>query len=267
MRYMVSLAGLGEAGKYPTHTWDPESGIRIDHYPSNYPYPVGGVDAGYLTTQDHLTTFDLPADPAYNAPTAPPKDTTAPAAAAPAAAPKTAAQIAQENRDYVTSQMALIEISKGPGYDFGRGTNRRTKYFRESGLGGNMQRLHDLDRPGLAFDLFGAIQEGAKAGYAKYASEPKPASSLPSLNIPNPFAGIMPDWLAKAQLPKPLRDVGGGIVSSVTKAATAKKDPSAIAATTVYSPAYDEPRSSGPNWLLWGGAALLGGWALKKALR
>jgi len=134
-------------------------------------------------------------------------------------------------------------------------------------LGGNMQRILDMHRPGLGFDVFGAIEQGAKAGYAKYAASPAAAggSSLPAVNIPNPFAGILPDWLAKAQLPASVRDIGGGVISSVTKAATAPAPSSAVAQTTVRTaPAR---ASSGTNWLVVGGGAAIGGYILWRALR
>jgi hypothetical protein len=212
---------------------------------------------------DHIVTYDLPPDPAFAA-AAP----TAPAAGATSTTTTpTIAQQAQANRDYVAQQLALVEVARGPQYDFGRGTNKRTDYYKSSGLGGNMQRILDLNRPGLGFDIFGAIETGAKAGLAKYKAEAPAAGggSGPSLSISNPLAGVLPDWLTKAQLPASVRDIGGGVISSVTKAAgsSAPANPNAIAATTVRT-APRPAAAGGVNWIIVGGVAV-GGYLLAKA--
>lgn len=140
-------------------------------------------------------------------------------------------------------------------------------------LGGNMQRVLDLNRPSLGFDILGAIEKGAQAGYSKYTSTPSaPSSGGPSLSIPNPLAGILPDWLTKAQLPASVRDIGGGIINSVESSASAPSapaapaNPNAVVATTVKKPIAAKPAAS-TNWLIWGGLAVVGGVVLWKVVK
>lgn len=181
----------------------------------------------------------------------------------PAPAPS-AAQAAQASRDYVAQQLSLVELARGSTYDFGRGGHDRTAWYRASGLGGNMQRILDLDRPSLGFDIFAAVKEGVQTGVRKYR-EQAPAGALPSIKVDNPFTDLLPDWLAKARLPQPVRVVGGSVVSSVMKAAkAAPANPSAVAQTTVAAP---ELEDDGPSPLLMGGAALLLGYGIYKATR
>lgn len=202
--------------------------------------------------------WDMPATSVTPEPT--PVD---PAAAA-AAAVNPNLSPAEQVKAYQQIQFLMSQPGK---YDYGKGSNRRNEFFRDASMGDNgMSGLYNLHRPTMgAIDINALITDitgGIKEGVTDYQRQ-NPGSAkiptisgvkLPSIPIPGILSNIAQSVGAKIKAKPPIK-------SEAVVPSTVGVSPGDIASgVSGYAP-------QSPNYLLWGGAALVALLAAKAVSR